>query len=63
MDHYPTLSEILQELVNNQEFTNFVKMMKPWGDKDILIKTLALLNGDGSELWSVPLSLIYKENL
>lgn len=63
MDHYPTMSEILQELVNNQEFTNIVKMMKPWGDKDILIKTLALLNGDGSELWSVPLSLIYKENL
>lgn len=63
MDHYPTMSEILQELVNNQEFTNIVKIMKPWGDEVMLIKTLALLDGEGSELWSVPLSLIYQENL
>lgn len=63
MDHYPTMSEILQELVNNQKFTNIIKMMKPWGEKDMIIKTLTLMDSNGCEVWSVPLSLIYQENL
>lgn len=61
--HYPTMSEILQKLVNDEKFTKIVKMMKPWGEKEILIKTLTLVDGDGCEVWSVPLSLIYQENL
>ena len=57
------MSEILQKLVNDEKFTKIVKMMKPWGEKEILIKTLTLVDGDGCEVWSVPLSLIYQDNL
>lgn len=63
MNHYPTMSEILQELVKDEKFVNIVKMMKPWGEVEMLIKTLTLVDGDGCEVWSVPLSLIYQENL
>lgn len=61
-DHYPSASEIIRSLLNDEYFQIELQRMKPWGTEELLIKLIVLRDERDEIVWEVPFSILYKED-
>lgn len=61
-DHYPSASEIIRSLLNDESFQIELQRMKPWGTEELLIKLIVLRDERDEIVWEVPFSILYKED-
>ena len=62
-DSRPTLDELTTSLIDNYNFKMLVKEMKPWGEKELMVKKVVMKEDDGTVMWITPLTIIYKQQI
>lgn len=58
---YPSESDIISVLLADERFLESFSDIKPWGEEEIIIKTVSLYDSEDNFLWSVPLTIMYSE--
>lgn len=61
LEKYPSESDIISVLLADERFLETLNDVKPWGEEDLIIKTLSLYGSEDNFLWSVPLTIMYSE--
>ena len=54
---------LLEKLCENTGFRDMMMCMKPWGDQELLVKTIIIEDCNGKVLYERPLSVMYIESL
>ena len=62
-DSRPTLDELTTSLIDNYNFKMLVKEMKPWGEKELMVKKVVMKEDDGTVMCITPLTIIYKQQI
>ena len=58
-----SVNQILASLCKDERFCSIVKMLKPWGDKQCIIKKMIFTDIDGNILEEKPLTIIYNADI
>lgn len=54
---------LLEKLCENNGFRDMMMCIKPWGDQELLVKTIIIEDCKGNVLYERPLSVMYREDL
>lgn len=55
--------KIFEELSKDKNFRDMIMCLKPWGDQELLVKTIIIEDCNGNVLYERPLSVMYRESL